>query len=186
MKITEIRDTLGAYDSTYARFVEQHKLPPQSWFSNPDHFAIKCADFNDYTETIETVQREFDVEGMWQLKMDDRMLASTHLMGKVTVSGAEFSWIEVMQPRPGKESEHGFVEHTEFVHPDFNVIKSSLQKCGVEFTLQQNSGHKWINVVMDEDGREIKFNDKSLADVVVEERSRGVIEVIVPPVQATP
>lgn len=162
---------LKKYDVAFERFINKHNLPAE-WFQRPDHVAIKCADGEDYKETC----NEFSTlvqGGIWETKMNDRKLASAQLLSALTIATYEFGWLEIMQPRPGKEMTAGFVEHTEFLFADFEQIQIRLTDGGIEYTLQQNPSHSWVNLVIDGLGREIKFNDKSLKDVSADEQARG-------------
>jgi hypothetical protein len=80
-----------------------------------------------------------------------------------------------MQPRPGKELAEGFVEHTEFFFPNLSEAERVLTQRGVNFIRQKNPGHEWVNVIIDDSGREIKFNDKPLAAVVATEHEHGLL-----------
>jgi len=177
MKLVDIEKDLDVYGESMKRYMDAFQLP-KSWLRNPDHFAIKCADELDYLETCQSLEKEVSKEGLWEISLDDRLLASAKLGGKVALGGFNFEWIEIMQPRPGKETKEGFVEHTEFFFPDLYEVLRVLEQCGADATLQKNPGHEWVNLVIDDFGREIKFNDKPLADVVAAERSEGVLRRI--------
>jgi predicted metalloenzyme YecM len=174
MKLASLQAEMDVYDSTFHRFVSLHQLPAE-WFLEPDHVAVKCADKDDYTDTISSYEAHTDEEGIWELSLDGRLLASAGLARPVTLAGHAFSWIEIMQPRPGKETAKGFVEHTEFYYPDFDSASTVLQERGIGYEIQRNDGHGWINIPIDGSGREIKLNDKALADVVIWERAQGLL-----------
>lgn len=160
------------YNTSFQSFRSRFPLP-EEWFAFPDHFAIKCANEPDYQLTCEELSQEVNSNGIWEIEMDNRLLGSAKLAGAVTLGGYDFQWVEIMQPRPGKETDSGFVEHTEFLFPNFEEILSTLKELGIEAELQKNPGHSWINVVIDSMGREIKFNDKLLEDVAEDEQRQG-------------
>lgn len=174
MKLPAIEQSLTEYQDVFMEFRKSFEMP-ESWFKKPDHFAIKCANKPDYLETCDEFEFEVDENGLWEIDIDGRSLASAKLYGKVGLGGYDFSWVEIMQPRPGKELESGFVEHTEFLFADFFEVQRLLTIRGVDFELQENPGHSWINVLLDNSGKEIKFNDKLLADVTVLERANGTL-----------
>lgn len=176
MKLAEIKTGTREYAEAFHSFLDQNQVPAE-WFSQPDHFAIKCADELDYLDTCAAFSGYHD-GGIWELELDSRLLASAKLMIGVVITDYKFDWVEIMQPRPDKETEQGFVEHTEFYCPDFSLAKSALQQRGIDYELQKNPGHSWINIVIDDTGREIKLNDKPLAEVVKKERSRGILRKI--------
>lgn len=176
----ELGEEIIAYETAFNDFCNGYDLPKE-WFKRPDHFAIKCADADDYQQTVAFLGKELvKPESLWEITMDQRKLASAQLASRVSLGDFRFEWIEFMQPRPGKELEKGFVEHTEFVFPDFFEVKRVLHQRGVgadQYEEQGNEGHAWLNVVIDEAGREIKFNDKPLEQVVTEEQQAAGINV---------
>ena len=176
MRLAQLNDSLNEYGNVFQDFVSGHQIPVE-WFKDPDHFAIKCANLFDYLDTCDTLIEEVE-GGVWELAVDQRRLASAQLAGSVALGGNKFEWVEVMQPKPGKELKVGFVEHTEFYFPDFYTVESVLKQRGLEFQRQMNQGHSWVNVTIDDMGREIKFNDKPLAAVVVWERENGLLHQI--------
>lgn len=177
MKVSQIDTELQQYDEAFRAFAEGYQLPGEL-FVRPDHFAIKCADELDYLETCQAFAEDVDEGGIWELQSNGRLLASARLSGRVALGGYEFSWIEIMQPRPGSETERGFVEHTEFFFPDFFRAEEILKQKGIEYEPQDNPGHDWLNIVIDGAGREIKLNNKALADVVVWEREEGLLRQV--------
>ncbi len=180
MKLAQVEASLDVYDAYFRNFVEEYQLP-KKLFVRPDHFAIKCADELDYLDTCDALSGIAGDDGMWEFRQEEygRSLASAQLSGRVAMSGLEFGWVEVMQPKVGKEAEAGLVEHTEFYFPDFFAVEQVLQQRGIDYDLQHNDGHSWVNVVMDEQGgREIKLNNKPLAEVILWERKQGLLHRI--------
>lgn len=171
MSLAGVDAELALYADAFQEFVSTHDLPKE-WFETPDHVAFKCADGDEYEQLCDTIASE-TVDGVWQIELDGRYLGSAKLLTVLSVAGYEFSWIEIMQPRPGKETKAGFAEHTEFLISDFAAAEAKLQEMEVDYELQENPGHRWINIVIDTHGREIKLNNKLLADVVVWEREQG-------------
>jgi hypothetical protein len=174
MRTLQIEKALIAYEASFADFCRAYQLPEQ-WFGRPDHIAIKAANLNDYEETRRVIEDSYVYGAIWEVSMDERLLGSGKLLGSLSLVDYDFQWVEIMQPRPGKETEKGFVEHTEFVFPDFYEVARILHQRGLtegeDFERQSNDGHAWLNVVLDKQGHEIKFNDKPLAEVVAEEKA---------------
>lgn len=178
MNKAEIFDSVGEYQVRFQQFVEGYRLP-EEWFSKPDHIAIKCADEIDYFSTCDALKPHMQ-DGFWEANIDDRMLAAARFTASLGMSDKFFEWVEVMQPKPGKELDAGFVEHAEFTVPDFYEVRRVLSVRGVEgFETQANEGHAWINVPIDDYGREIKFNDKPLSEVVAKEIEEGKIHQVI-------
>lgn len=181
MRASTIHQQAAAYEAAFNKFTTGYGLP-SDLFERPDHLAIKCSDIDDYRETLEVIQNEFSIAGLWEATIDNRSLASALLTSPVALSAYEFSWLEIMQPRPGKELSQGFVEHTEFVFFDtYDACRTLTQRTGEVMDVQHNAGHAWVNVPIG-DGREIKFNDKPLAGVVEIEKLAGLITTILEPV----
>lgn len=172
----QIEQSIAEYQEAFTGFVSAHQLPTK-WFKTPDHWAIKCADGADYEETVQEFSSGI-ASGPWTVIMDERRLTSARLSGPaVTIGNSLFRWLEIMEPRPGKGPEQGFVEHLEFVFPDFFEVRRVLEQRGVTGVEQQgNAGHAWVNIPIDENGREIKINDAGIEVVLEKERVAGVLE----------
>ncbi len=177
MKLVQLGGEVKKYSDAFESFVGGYDLPIE-FFKQPDHFAIKCADEIDYLETCQELATEINGDGMWELSLDNRLLGSAQLAGKLLLGKFAFGWVEIMQPRPGKETNIGFVEHTEFYFPDFFAAEEVLKQRGIDYTHQENPGHAWLNIVIDDQGREIKLNDKPLAEVVEKERDQGLLRQV--------
>lgn len=176
MITSQIEQSIAEYQEVFTGFVGQYRLPSE-WFTTPDHWAIKCADGADYQETIAEFSPDI-ASGPWTVTMDERRLTTARLSGPaVKIGNSLFRWLEIMEPRPGKGPEQGFVEHLEFVFPDFFEVRRILEQRGVPGVEQQgNTGHSWVNIPIDEHGREIKINDAGIEKVLEKERVAGVLE----------
>lgn len=172
MKFADIEASLATYEEVFEDFASSHRLPKEL-FAAPDHFAIKCADSRDYVHTLGELRHTVRTDTLQEICMDERYLASGKMVGFISLAGYEFKWVEIMQPRPGKELPQGFVEHVEFETPDLFQVSTILDRHGISYEAQSNDGHAWLNVVMDSQGREIKFNDKSLEKVTEQEAEEG-------------
>lgn len=181
MNIDGLKSSITDYEVAFNRFVGQFELP-KSFFSSPDHVAVKCADGTDYLATCSELKTIVDESGIWEIRMDERLLASACLRDSISLQlndkETQFPWIEIMQPRPGKELDSGFVEHVEFTVEDLLSVSKVLDSQGIAFEEQSNPGHRWLNVVLDSKGREVKFSDKSLEEVAEDERRRGALHKI--------
>ena len=177
MKIPQLGEELRLYSDAFVSFTAGYQLPKEL-FERPDHFAIKCANELDYLETCQEMATEVGSDGLWEFALDNRLLGSAKLAGTVALCGKGFTWVEIMQPRLGKETDAGFVEHTEFYFSDFFAAEHILKQRGIDYSHQENPGHAWLNIVIDDKGREIKLNDKPLADVVLWEREQGLLQPV--------
>ena len=180
MKSSEFEKSLSTYTDVFAEFCQTNQISAEL-FSNPDHLAIKCANEEDYFDTLDTFRGIVSAETEWVHWESGRRLFSAELTSNISVSFFNFRMIEIMQPKPGKETDYGFVEHLEFYNSDIYNTLGRLSVLGLPNTpkIQLNDSHKWVNIVMDSQGREIKFNDLSLKEVVVNEKNESLATDIV-------
>ncbi len=177
MKKAEVFESAREYGELFLHFVSEAHIPDEL-FVMPDHFAVKCANGIDYLETCLELKSEVASDGIGEAYIDDRMLASAELLGTVSIGGFGFSWVEIMQPKPGKvlRKGEGFVEHTEFTFPDFDEVIGVLERRNIGFSTDTDSpGHSTIIVPIG-DSKEIKFNDLPLSEVVARERAEGTLQ----------
>jgi predicted metalloenzyme YecM len=156
-------------------FVNQKGLP-REWFMSPDHIAIKAADAKDFEALIEEFRPHS--RRISCIDMDSRRLAVA-LMNKSIPMGAfgKVELVEIMEPRPDKLGDDvvGF-EHMEFYYPYLERVQEELQRRGLKdgIKLQRNPAHSWVNIVLNDQGQELKLNDNSLAVIVRQELEPGM------------
>ncbi|CAN5457855.1 hypothetical protein BH10PAT3_BH10PAT3_6850 [soil metagenome] len=112
--------------------------------------------------------------------MDGRRLATTQLTGTMLVGAfGEVSWVEIMEPRPAKVGKDVVgLEHMEFYYPHFDRITDVLKKNMISYEVQNNSGHAWVNIVLNNQRQELKLNDKSLGKTVQGEIADGTSYIL--------
>jgi predicted metalloenzyme YecM len=165
------------YAAELRRFVTTYELPAE-WFKVPDHVAVKGGDAADF-EALLGVFRPL-AKQMTCIDMDGRRLATAWLKEPVAVGDfGTLEWIEIMEPRPEKVGKDvvGF-EHMEFYFPDFEAIRAALDAKHVEYEMEQNPGHQWVNIVINAAGQELKLNNRTLGDVIAEELKSGTARII--------
>ncbi|HSX45212.1 MAG TPA: hypothetical protein VLF39_03875 [Candidatus Saccharimonadales bacterium] len=166
--LEQIKSYVGALN----KFVALHQLP-EEWFNKPDHVAIKGKDGADFARLIELFRpHSFQITSVI---MNKRRLASVQINGSINIGRfGEVSWVEIMEPRPEKAGKDvvGF-EHAEFLFPNFDAARLILDDKKVPYEMQENPGHKWINIVINGGGQELKLNNKLLMDTVKEEIDTG-------------
>ena len=163
---------LDGYATQLEEFIDIYWLP-QDWFAKPDHVAIKCADRTDFEDTVKELEE--DAEQISCIDMDGRSLAAVKITGSIAVASfGEICWIEVMEPRPEKVGDDYYgLEHMEFTYPDFSLVRDILGERNIRYEMQSNPGHAWVNIVLNDEGQELKINDKPLSEVVTEELESG-------------
>lgn len=173
----EYEEEIGLFAEALEAFIAKYELP-QAWFKVPDHLAVKCADGLDYVFRMEELMP--DSKQTSEIVMDERRLATLNLTSPVQVGNlGKVSWLEVMEPRPEKVGKDVVgLEHMEFYYPDFDEVTALLEKYGIEYKLETNPGHSWVNIVLNEAGQELKLNDKLLGDTVNEEIEQGISRLL--------
>ena len=173
----EYEEAVYEYATELTAFIAKHELPDK-WFKVPDHLAIKCADSMGYVYTVEELLP--DAAQASEIEMDGRRLAALRLTSPVTVGNlGKVQWLEIMEPRPANVGKDLVgLEHMEFYYPDFDEIIETLGKYSVNFKIQQNPGHAWVNIVLNDQGQELKINNRLLSDTVADELSDGTAHLI--------
>lgn len=168
----EYEEAIEQFANDLQDFIDRYELPDE-WFKTPDHIAIKCADGLEYVYTVEDLVP--DAQQASEIEMDGRRLAAFNLILSVPIGElGSVSWLEIMEPRPEKIGKDVVgLEHMEFYYPDFDEIKEILDGHKIAFTMQSNSGHSWMNIVINQRGQELKLNDRLLGDTVAEELEDG-------------
>lgn len=163
------------YEWRLGRFIRAHELPKE-WFAAPDHLAIKCFDAADY-ESERNIWRPLTIQGkISEIVMNNRRLGTAELAAAVSVGMlGKVTWIEIMEPRPEKVGKDVVgLEHMEFCYPNFAEVTAHLDKQGIEYKMEENPGHAWVNIVLNKYGQELKINNRTLADVVPQELADGI------------
>lgn len=183
MNVSSLEMSYRAYEYAFDEFCSAYQLPPQ-WFRVPDHFAIKCASSAEYEATLTTIRTEFSPHGMYEAEIQQRRLGSAKLAGRVGMGQVSFGWVEIMEPKPDAIIAESFVEHSEFYTPDLFELQRVLDMRGVEGgRFQDNGAHGYVSFPIDDQGREIKFNDKPLTDVIEQEKLENKVRLLIPEIE---
>lgn len=168
----EYEEEIELYVKELEDFIGRFELPDK-WFRIPDHIAIKCADNLDYDYRLQELMP--DGHRSYEARLDNRRLASIQLTNKIEVGIlGTVGWLELMEPRPEKVGKDIVgVEHMEFYFPDFEEVKKTLAKYKIPYAEESNPGHSWINILINDDGQELKINNGLLADIVAKELDDG-------------
>lgn len=176
----EYDEAIEQYAMELEVFIAKYELPA-NWFKAPDHIAIKCADALDYVYTLEDLLP--DASQGSQIEMDKRRLAGLKLTSAIKVGSlGSVEWVEVMEPRPNMVGKDVVgLEHMEFYYPKFDEVTKLLDKYNIEYKLQKNPGHSWVNIVINNQGQELKLNDKLLGETIAEELEQGIAKLLIEP-----
>jgi hypothetical protein len=170
-------DQLDNYAAELESFIATNSLPNE-WFLEPDHIAIKGVDGTDYEDILESFRPV--AKQITYIEMDGRRLGTANLTRPIVAGDlGSVSWVEIMEPRPERiGSDVVGLEHMEFCYPNFDEVTKVLRSRGIEFEPQQNPGHSWINIVINDKGQELKINDRPLAVIVEEEIKSGLSKIL--------
>lgn len=181
MNVVEFESSAAQYEQSLVEVRSEYQLPDK-WFGRPDHVAIKCPDTESYLDTVEAFRPLVNPESYGKIDQGGRRLASGNFLTPIQLGGFEFEMIEIMEPRPNASPiERTFVEHTEFTVDDLLTIYNGLtmkiaaNDSSVRVIDDRQSHHPGI-VLEFADGLEVKFNETSLANMVIDEKRRNIWE----------
>jgi predicted metalloenzyme YecM len=160
-----IAEPLQAYALSLQEFIQEHNLPAE-WFAITDHIALKCADAAQF-ETTAQAWLPLAKQASYVV-LNNRRLASFELKEPIAIGAlGAVQWLEVMEPRPERAgSDFVGLEHSEFLFPDFAAAEQVLESRDVTYTPQSNPSHRWLNIVINPVGQELKLNSRLLAETV--------------------
>ena len=173
----EYEAEIDAFARCLQDFIDKYELP-NKWFALADHIAIKCADADDYEYKIQDII--MDATQGSEIDLDGRRLAALQLTSPQEIKDlGQVSWLEIMEPRPEKIGKDIVgIEHIEFYYPTFDEITEVLEGAGVAYRKQANPGHEWISIVLNQQGHELKLNNRLLQDIVAEELQDGTSHLL--------
>lgn len=177
MNVVSTAESLSEYDLVFSDYINRNNIPRAILFQ-PEYIGIKCANSLDYFETCHNLASEVDSQGIWELKLDERLLATAGLKGRVTVGEIPFNKICILESKPDSGSEAGMVEYTEFNYPDLSIVEAILVHKGIKFEYKDNDWHRWLSFKIDGEGREIKFNKTPLVEEIKLQQSSGLMNQI--------
>lgn len=138
-----------------------------------DHFAIKIPDEATLLELADAikpycVQSFENSPGLSIRKMDNRSIAVALLEQPLQLDSWKIYCIEIMQSKPENLGKDPIgIDHVEFINSDFEGVQSILQAKNISFGINIKNGYKKTVIVkLNARGEEVKFTDKTLAEVV--------------------
>jgi len=164
---------LDIYLKSVSHFMYMNYLP-ESWFTKPDHIAIKAKDAAAYDAHVEFWKTKAVRNRICEIKLNGRRLGTVKLKEPMSVGPfGLISWLELMEPRPEKVGKDKVgIDHMEFYFPDFDEVLMILKDRVIKAKKEKNPSHSWISVEL-HDGQELKINDWPLAKIIPEEIKAG-------------
>jgi len=167
------------------RLIKLKELP-RFWFEHLDHVAFKAYNPNDYQRLIEQFKPM-----SWQIsevEMDGRYIAAARLLGKHALDLSMLPWledtyvdtVELMLARPEDQGDDRIrFDHLEAFRP-YGLLptKKVLERKAIPYKPQSNDSHSWISVLVNNQGQEIKFSDRSLLDIVDSDIESGRARIL--------
>jgi predicted metalloenzyme YecM len=143
-----------------------------------DHLAVKLANTEEYESFIEYIS--IHASAINYIELNNRRIAYAHLIGEIQFGSlGATSYLEIMEPRPEKvgKDKVGF-EHIEIINPNLDSIYQRVKAKNLQTEFYDNGFHKAVVLKIDDQGREIKFTDKPIKDVLMLEESQGRLKKI--------
>jgi predicted metalloenzyme YecM len=172
-----LQTSADEYTAALKRFLDTQGLT--EYFIPPvDHLAVKATDAQDYMHYMELIL-PFSEEISY-VPLNNRRLATAKLTNPISFGElGETVYLEIMEPRPEKVGKDftGF-EHIELLCKDFNAVESVLKAKNIPYEMCENPEHRALVLKINDLGQEIKFTDKSLGQIVLNQVDRNEAVVI--------
>ncbi|HTK03911.1 MAG TPA: VOC family protein [Alphaproteobacteria bacterium] len=138
-----------------------------------DHIAIKTKNSLDYQHFVNTFLTE--AQNAQYIEMNDRRIATLKLIKPLKFKNQKIWYLEIMEPKPGKEPENNFFEHIEILRGNFESIEQSLKSKSIPYKSGGNEYHKTIVLNLN-NLQEIKFTNTKIEEVIRKEKEDGKIK----------
>lgn len=151
---------------------------PRELLTEPDHAAIKVADASDFDTKLHAL-KPF-AEQVAFTEMDWRFLAAAQLLVPLSLMPHRYvDWIEILEPKP-EEVGKDFVglKYGEFYFGNFGLAERKLRSRKITFDHRSDDSHRWLSIVINEHGQELRLTDTKLVETVSEELESGTARLI--------
>ncbi|HEY5550086.1 MAG TPA: hypothetical protein VIK37_02725 [Candidatus Saccharimonadales bacterium] len=176
----EINDLVSDYRKQLDYFAYSVDFPP-TLFQEPDHMMLKAADPMDFAEKVREIKPWTDNEEVAFMELDWRFLAMAHLaVPYVLAPSKHVDWLEIMEPKDAEGYDFIGVEYASFYYPDISKAEKLLaaRSINVERLHDEPRQWRWLNVVMNNAGQELRISDTKLIEVVEQEIEDGTARLI--------
>lgn len=176
----EIIHEVGAYGQQLTRFVDSANFP-HGLLSEPDHVVFKTTDPNDFGNKARAIKPW--AEQVAFIQIDWRFLIAARMVVPLALGGhRHVDWVEIIesQDRETRPASADYVglEYAEFYYSDFNHAEQLIKGRGIKIDRRADSSHRWLNIVMNENGQEVRLSDTKLVEVVSGELESGAARLI--------
>ncbi|HLG91217.1 MAG TPA: hypothetical protein VI336_03625 [Candidatus Saccharimonadales bacterium] len=167
----DINNLVDNYRQELGYFAYSVDLPP-ALLQEPDHMMLKAADPVDFAEKVREIKPWTDKEEVAFMQLDWRFLAIARLVVPYTLaSSRHVDWLEIMEPKEARGYDYIGVEYASFYYPDINKAEKLVSSQGIRVErLHDESRHwRWLNIIMNDSGQEVRISDTRLATIVEQE-----------------
>jgi hypothetical protein len=165
------QEKLDAYGRDLENWLEKYNL--RNLLGPADHFAIKIPTEKILLALVEAIEpfciEDFgDTPGLSVRRMDNRSIAVALLEKPLYMGSTEIYCLEIMQSKPENiDTDVVGLDHLEFINTNFEGVQSTLKAKDVEYGINVKNGYKKTVIVkINRQREEVKFTDKTLAQVV--------------------
>lgn len=171
----DINQLVGEYREQLRYYVDSAGIP-QDFLTEPDHMMLKAAGPLDFAEKVREIKPWTDEEQVAFMELDWRFLAMARLAVPYAVTESKYAdWLEIMEPKPAEGYDYIGVEYASFYHPDINKVHKRLKSKGVKVERLHDEPRRWrwLNIVINNSGQEVRISDTKLVEIVEQELDDG-------------
>jgi hypothetical protein len=176
----DINGEVYGYGQRLRHFSELYDIPP-GLFDEPDHIVFKAADPVDFSDKVKTIRLWTEGESVAFTQLDWRFLAAAQMVIPLALWEHKYvDWVEVMESRESEGQDYAGLEYAGFYYPDINYAQILLNSRSIDAQKYYDESHnwRWLNVVINEAGQEVRFSDTKLVEVVESELEDGTAKLI--------
>jgi len=177
----DINDLVSDYRGQLDYFAYSVDFPP-ILLQEPDHMMLKAADPVDFAEKVREIKPWTEKEEVAFMELDWRFLAVARLVVPYTLTPSRhIGWLEIMEPKEARGYDYIGVEYASFHCPDINKAEklvNNTKGVTVERLHDEPRHWRWLNIVMNGSGQELRLSDTKLEEIVEQELEDGTARLI--------
>lgn len=167
----DINGLVEDYGWQFRQFTDSVDLPPVL-LEEPDHLMLKAADPVDFGDKVRKIRPWTERGQVAFIELNWRFLAVAQLAVPYALGQSCYVEIlEIMEPKEAQGYDYIGIEYASFYHPDINKAEKlvSSKNIRAERYHDESRGWRWLNIVMNGSGQEVRISDKRLVEVVDQE-----------------
>lgn len=169
LAFSSMRAEVGVYLRDLRRFLARSGL--QGFTGKIDHVAVKARDGQEYRRLLDQVAQHAKIIVVKEI--EGRQIAVAELAETIPFGDLGGTcYLEIIQPKQGASVDVTFwIQHTEFVHQPFAEVVAVAAR--QDIAVRDHQGHKTLDFGINSWQQEIKFSDRPIEDVLLEQLARG-------------